>query len=130
MQVPFERPSEKVLGSKAFSMYKGCTTLKFLLAIGADGEPFFVSKAYLPKGASDVELVKSAENIKGRAFKAVLEQWQNTVLFADKGFPIQSLLGSHNIDLAMPAFLLDKHLSAQEVERSKSVSSLRFAFFL
>ena len=93
-QVPLERPSKKVLGSKAFSKYKGCTTLKVLLAIGPDGEPVFVSKAYLPKGASDVELVKSAENAKGRTFKSVLEQWKDTVLFADKGFPIQSLIGS------------------------------------
>jgi hypothetical protein len=135
VQIPFERPSEKVLGSQSFSAYKGTTTLKVLLAIGADGQVLFVSKAYLPRGASDVELVKSARDLQGRTFLSVLDQWKDTVLLADKGFPIRSLLKSHKVDLSMPAFLLDQRLSAREIDRSRSVSShrlvvLSFLFFL
>ena len=78
----------------------------------------FVSPVYVGS-ISDVELTRVC------GFLTALKDKQGVSIMADKGFTIRDMLKEIGIDLNIPAFLNEKQLSCNDVEKGSKIASLR-----
>lgn len=117
-EVFIETPSDLSMQSSTWSQYKHHNTVKFLVACTPNGAICFVSPVYVGS-ISDVELTKIS------GFLDALNDKPGVSIMADKGFTIRDLLQKMNINLNIPAFLNEKQLSAEDVDRSRKIASVR-----
>ncbi|XP_066584995.1 LOW QUALITY PROTEIN: uncharacterized protein [Prorops nasuta] len=100
-----------------YSQYKNNHTVKFLVASTPNGFISFVSKCYGGR-TSDSFITNDC------GLLDLLEP--NDVVLADKGFPsINVDVEKHNAILVIPPFLSDKQFTADEVEETYKIASVR-----
>ncbi len=117
-EVFIETPSDLAMQSSTWSQYKHHNTVKFLVACTPNGAICFVSPVYVGS-ISDVELTKVS------GFLDTLKDKPGVSVMADKGFTIRDLLQKINVNLNIPAFLNEKQLSAEDVDKSRKIASVR-----
>jgi len=62
-EVPMQQMHNEEGNHKGHSDYYGFATIKHQLVLSESGEPFFATVMYLPKGASDSELLRNGESL-------------------------------------------------------------------
>ena len=114
-----QTPSDLYLQSSTWSSYKHKNTAKFLIGCTPNGCVSFISPLYVG-GISDIELTRVS------GFLAELDGKSGISVMADRGFTIKDQLDSIGVELNIPPFLEGrKQLPADEVQRGRSIASLR-----
>ena len=114
-EVFIETPSDLAMQSSTWSQYKHHNTVKFLVACTPNGAICFVFVGSI----SDVELTRTS------GLLDALKDKPGVSIMADKGFTVRDQLSEINVGLNIPAFLNEKQLSAEDVEKGRKISSLR-----
>ena len=119
-EIFIERPKNLKARAQTYSNYKKHNTVKFLIACTPNGAVSFLSKAWGGR-APDVEIVRQSGFI-DRKFHFPEDQ-----ILADRGFTMQDEFATLcSAQLIIPAFTKGKkQLSAQDVEMSRKISSVR-----
>ena len=118
-EIFIETPSDLHLQSSTWSSYKHHNTGKFLVACTPNGAICYVSPLYVGS-ISDIELTRVS------GFLTTLQDKPGISIMADRGFTIKDMLHDLGIDLNLPPFMEGrKQLPANEVQRGKTIASLR-----
>ena len=119
-EIFIENPHNLKARAQCYSHYKKHTTVKFLIACSPLGAVIFLSKAWGGR-VSDVEITRKSGYI-SRSYHHPGDQ-----ILADRGFTLQEDLATEcSAQLILPAFTKGrKQLSAQDVEMSRSLASVR-----
>ncbi|CAN7939408.1 unnamed protein product, partial [Ixodes hexagonus] len=94
-EVQMQRPKKLYPRGQTYSHYRGCNTVKFLVAIAPSGFIMFVSGTYGGR-ASDKFIVENP------GFTEYL--YQNQEIMADRGFALSQAMREKGVRLNVPAF--------------------------
>ena len=119
-EIFIERPRSLLARAQCYSNYKKHSTVKVFIACTANGSVSFLSCAWGGR-VSDIEIVRSSGFIDQRYHHP------GDQILADRGFTLQDDFASVcGAELIIPAFTKGKkQLSAQDVEISRKISSVR-----
>ena len=118
-EIFIETPSDLFMQSSTWSSYKHHNTGKILIGCTPNGAISFVSQLYVGS-ISDVELTRVS------GFLQTLDGKNGVSVMADRGFTVRDMLAEKGVQLNIPPFLEGrKHLPASEVQRGRSIASLR-----
>lgn len=119
-EVFVESPKNLLARAQCFSNYKKHTTIKVFISCSPVGAINFLSKAWGGR-ASDVQIVRESDFISPKY------HLPGDQILADRGFTLHDdFAASCCAELITPSFTKGKkQLSAQEVELSRSISSVR-----
>ncbi|XP_064462130.1 uncharacterized protein LOC135372453 [Ornithodoros turicata] len=116
-EVQMQRPKRLYARGQSYSHYKGCNTVKFLVAVAPSGFIMFVSNAYGGR-ASDKFIVEDS------GFADYLSE--NQEVMADRGFGLSNTMKEKGIRLNVPAFSKGRHQFPEvEATVSRRISHLR-----
>lgn len=116
-EVYMQRPKKLYPRGQTYSPYKGCNTVKFLVAIAPSGFVMFVSNAYGGR-ASDKFIVEESGLVDNLT--------KGHVIMADRGFSLSDSMKRKGVKLNMPAFSKGKlQFSEREATASRRISNLR-----
>ncbi|XP_064468691.1 uncharacterized protein LOC135382955 [Ornithodoros turicata] len=116
-EVQMQRPKKIYARGQSYSHYKGCNTVKCLVAIAPSGFIMFVSNAYGGR-ASDKFIVDDSQ------FSDYL--YENQEIMADRGFALTASMKEKGVKLNMPAFSKGRHqFPEMEATVSRRISQLR-----
>lgn len=117
-EIKIDQPKNPVSQQLTYSTYKSCNTLKVLVGISSMGSITFVSDSY-GGSISDRCLFEKC------GLYNLLER--NDIVLADRGFNIQDILASKDVNVNIPEFLKKKsgQLEPEQLCRSKILSSNR-----
>ena len=111
-----QTPSSLLHQSQVYSFYKSNTTLKGLIGIAPHGAVIFVSSLY-KWSISDKEITRCC------GLLDLLEE--NDSVMKDKGFDIEELLRTKNVELNIPTYLQSRgQFSAWEAKETKNIAKL------
>lgn len=112
-----ERPQSVRQRILMFSHYKNAFTVKFLVAITPSGYISFLSKCYGGRATDSYITVHSG----------ILNHIQaGDLVMCDKGFPqIKTCIENKNAVIVMPPFAFNPQFSAEEVESTYDIASVR-----
>ncbi|XP_057308774.1 uncharacterized protein LOC130647068 isoform X1 [Hydractinia symbiolongicarpus] len=119
-EIFIDRPKKLNAHNEVYSNYKKHSTVKFLIACSPQGSISFLSKAWGGR-VSDVELVKQSGFISSKYHHP------GDQILADRGFTLtDEFAAGCGVELIMPSFTKGKkQLSAQEVETTRQIASIR-----
>lgn len=119
-EIFIDRPKGFNARSATYSNYKKHTTVKFLIGCTPLGVVSFLSKAWGGR-VSDVEVVRKSGFLDSKL------HFPGDQILADRGFTVQEDMAlSCSAELIIPSFTKGKRqLSAQEVETSRKIASVR-----
>jgi hypothetical protein len=118
-EIPITKPAKVKDQAASFSTYKNRNTLKALVGISPNGLVTYVSEAY-GGSASDRQIVERSELLKNTMFE------KGDQIMADRGFVVQDLMCSQQVQVNMPSFLKGLHqLPAETVIKDRRIASKR-----
>lgn len=119
-EIFIEAPKNLLARAKCYSQYKKHCTVKVFVSCGPLGNINFISKAWGGR-ASDIQIVRESGFIDSKY------HLPGDQLLADRGFTLHDDFAARcSAELLTPAFTKGKsQLSAQEVETSRKISSVR-----
>ena len=119
-EIFIDRPKNLKARAQVYSNYKKHSTVKFLIACTPQGSISFLSKGWGGR-TSDVELVKNSKLLNPNLHHP------GDQILADRGFTLIDEFGAKcGVELVIPSFTKGKkQLSAQEVETTRQLASIR-----
>lgn len=117
-EISIQKPSDPILQSLSWSQYKGCNTMKYLIACTPNGFISYISSGF--GGRSTDKMI-----VEESTFLNKLDPGAHVM--ADRGFKhLEDQLAANNNQLVRPPSVLSgQKNSKQEVKESKRIASLR-----
>ncbi|XP_014675449.1 PREDICTED: uncharacterized protein LOC106815500 [Priapulus caudatus] len=116
-EIPMKKPHQPVAQQATYSTYKNRNTAKVLVGVTPGGLVSFVSDAY-GGSASDRQICERSN------LSQICDPGDS--IMADKGFNVQDLFISSNVEINIPEFFKKKNrMSAKSVTKDRKIASKR-----